>query len=90
MTDSRHNPWHVDQVGQEVVDGLAAHHQPWPEALEMGVDIIGDPHREDDDGHNWTRLRFARNVADVAPGSAVIMGSSVGRYLAKVVRGTSR
>jgi hypothetical protein len=53
--------------------------------MTMSVDIVGDPHREDDEGRNWTRLRFARNVADVVPGSAVVMGSSVGRYLAKVV-----
>lgn len=51
----------------------------------MGVDIVGDPHREDDDGYNWTRLHYARNVADVTPGSVVVMGSRVGTYLARVV-----
>jgi hypothetical protein len=50
----------------------------------MAVDIFGDPHREDDDGLNWARLGDARCVEDVVPGSAVVMGSSIGRYLAKV------
>jgi hypothetical protein len=51
----------------------------------MGVDIVGDPHREDNDGYNWTLLSQARNVSDVTPGSTVVMGSVIGRYLAKVV-----
>jgi hypothetical protein len=51
----------------------------------MGVDIVGDPHREDDDGYNWTRLRYARQITDVVPGSVVVMGSRIGTYLAKVV-----
>jgi hypothetical protein len=51
----------------------------------MGVDIVGDPHREDDEGYNWTRLRYARSVNDVTPGSVVVLGSRVGTYLAKVV-----
>ncbi len=79
------NPWYVEQVDPAVVDRLAAGHEPDRAAVEMGVDIVGDPHREDDEGRNWTRLRFARSVADVVPGAAVIMGSPVGRYLAKVV-----
>ena len=54
-------------------------------AVEMGVDIVSDPQREDDDGYNWTRLRYARNVIDVTPGSVVMMGSRVGTHLAKVV-----
>ena len=49
--------------------------------MDMGVDIVGDPHREDDEGLNWARLSDARRVEDVVPGSAVVMGSSVGRYL---------
>ena len=51
----------------------------------MGVDIVGDPHRETDEGYNWTRLSRARSVRDVTPGSAVVMGSGIGHYLAKVV-----
>jgi hypothetical protein len=27
-----------------------------PLALELDVDIMSDPHREDDDGNNWTPL----------------------------------
>ena len=30
-------------------------------------------------------LRFARTVADVLPGSAVVIGSAIGRYPAKVI-----
>jgi hypothetical protein len=67
------------------VDKLAAGHVAHPEAERLRVDIVGDPHREDDDGHNWTRLRFARDVRDVVPGAAVVMGSPIGNYLAKVV-----
>ena len=81
----RRNPWAVEEVDPAVVERIAASHTPDPDAVSMGVDIVGDPHREDDEGFNWTRLRFARNVADVVPGSAVVMGSSIGRYLAKVV-----
>jgi len=51
----------------------------------MGVDIYGDPHPQDNDGFNWTLLSCARNVTDVVPGSAVIMGSVIGNYLAKVM-----
>jgi Mg-chelatase subunit ChlI len=36
-------------------------------------------------GYNWTRLRFARAVADVLPGSSVVIGSAIGRYPAKVI-----
>lgn len=85
MSQPSSNPWHVDYVEPALVESLAARHRPYVAAVEMGVDIVGDPHREDDEGRNWTRLRFARSVADVVPGSAVIMGSSIGRYLAKVV-----
>ena len=85
MAERRANPWYVREVDAEVVDRLAAAIPPYPRAVEMGVDIIGDPHREDDEGYNWTRLRYARNVGDVTPGSVVVMGSRVGTYLAKVV-----
>lgn len=47
--------------------------------------IVSDPHREDDDGYIWTFLSQARNVADVVAGAAVVMGSPIGRYLAKVI-----
>ena len=85
MTQRAENPWLVEEVDQELVDRLAACHTPNPRALEMGVDIVGDPHREDDAGHNWAVLSDARSVQEVLPGSAVVMGSSIGRYLAKVV-----
>lgn len=85
MDERRANPWYVREVEDEVLERLAAAVQPHPRAVEMGVDIVGDPHREDDDGYNWTRLHYARNVADVTPGSVVVMGSRVGTYLARVV-----
>jgi hypothetical protein len=85
MTQRAENPWLVEDVDQELVERLAALHTPNPRALEMGVDIVGDPHREDDAGHNWAVLSDARSVREVVPGSAVVLGSSIGRYLAKVV-----
>lgn len=85
MAEQRLNPWYVSEVEPGRVEQLAAATMPNARAVEMGVDIVGDPHREDDAGYNWTRLRYARNVADVTPGSVVLMGSSIGTYLAKVV-----
>jgi len=81
----RRNPWAVKEVDPAVVERIAAAHVPDPAAVRMGVDIVGDPQREDNEGFNWTRLRCARNVADAVPGSTVVMCSSIGRYLAKVV-----
>ena len=78
-------PWHVEEVDSAVVERLAGAHVPNQKALAMGVDIVGDPHREDNDGYNWTLLSQARNVSDVTPRSTVVMGSVIGRYLAKVV-----
>jgi hypothetical protein len=78
------NPWLVEQVDPVLVERLAARHVPNSQAVEMGVDIVSNPHREDDEGLSWARLSDARYVEDVVPGSAVVMGSSIGRYLAKV------
>jgi hypothetical protein len=78
-------PWHVEDVAPAVVERVDRAHVPYPKAVEMGVDIISDPHAEDDDGYNWTVLSRARNVKDVTPGSTVVMGSVIGQYLAKVV-----
>lgn len=85
MTQRADNPWLVEEVDQELVERLAARHTPNPRAVEMGVDIVGDPHREDDGGRNWAVLSDARSVRELVPGSAVVMGSSIGRYLAKVL-----
>lgn len=85
MTQRAENPWLVEVVAWEIVGRLASRHTPNPKAVELGVDLIGDPHREDDAGHNWAVLSDARRVEDVVPGSAIVMGSSVGRYLAKVL-----
>ncbi len=84
MTDRR-NPWAVRSVDPAVVEGLVATHTPHPEAVEKGVDIISDPQRQDNEGFNWTRLRMARSVTDIVPGSTVVIGSAIGRYLAKVI-----
>jgi hypothetical protein len=78
-------PWHVEEVDSAVVERLVGAHVPNRKALAMGVDIVGDPHREDNEGYNWTLLSQARNVSDLTPGSTVVMGSVIGRYLAKVV-----
>ena len=75
----RRNPWAVKEVDPAVLERIAAGHTPDPVAVRMGVDIVGDPQREDDEGFNWTRSRCARNVADVVPGSTVVLGSSIGR-----------
>ncbi len=83
--NGRTNPWHVEMVDPALVERLAALHTPHEKAVATGVDIMGDPHRETDDGYSWTVLSRARNVADVVPGSAVVMGSGIGIYLAKVV-----
>lgn len=82
---NQRNPWAIERLEPSVVERLAATHSPHPQAVEQGVDLISDPQRQDNDGYNWTRLRFARNVADVVPGSAVVLGSAIGRYLAKVI-----
>jgi hypothetical protein len=85
MIENGTNPWYLRQVDLDVVDRLAALHSPHDRAKTMGVDIVGDPHREDNEGYNWTRLSHARNVREVTPGSAVVLGTGIGRYLAKVV-----
>lgn len=77
--------WHVEHVDRELVERLEARHSPNPRAVASGVDIMGDPHRETDEGYNWTVLSRARSVTDVVPGAAVVMGSAIGNYLAKVV-----
>lgn len=84
MTERR-NSSSVESIEPSVVDRLAARHTPYPDAVAQGVDIISDPSRQDDDGYNWTRLRFARAVADVLPRSTVMIGSRIGHYSARVI-----
>lgn len=55
-----------------------------PKQLPWGLTSSATP-REDNDGHNWTLLRFARRITDVTPGSTVVIGSSIGTYLGKVL-----
>lgn len=85
MGEHRADPWYVQKVDPALVEALASKHKPYPAAVAMGVDIYGDPHAQDNDGYNWSVLSRSRNVADVVPGSAVVMGSIIGNYLAKVV-----
>jgi hypothetical protein len=85
MTTSTRCPWRVDRIDQDIVEHLAANHVPDPDAVKLGVDLVADPHREDDDGNVWTLLRSARNIGDVTPGSAVVIGSAAGRWLACVL-----
>jgi hypothetical protein len=80
-----HGTWVVRQIDEDTVGRLVQQHQPDPLALELGVDIVADPNREDDDGFIWSRLRRARHVEDVLPGAAVVIGSDIGRWLAKVI-----
>ena len=82
---SQANLWAATEIDRELVDRLASAAPPCDRAVEFGVDLIGDPHQEDDDGHVWTRLSAARHVPDVVPGAAVLLGSAIGRYLATVV-----
>ena len=84
MTERCGNAWYVEPLDERTVERFAAHHRPYADAVAMGVDVVGDPHRESDDGYNRTLLSYARNVADVAPGSAVVIGSAVGRYIAVI------
>ena len=83
MTDL--NPWLIERVADDELRRLAEAHVADPLACQLGVDIVADPHAEDDDGHVWTRLSRAKRVEDVTPGSAVVAGSRLGRYLARVV-----
>ena len=85
MAEHKANPWQIKKVDPAIVDRLGSRHQPHPKAVAMDVDIYGNPHRRDNDGYNWSLLSCARKVTDVVPGSAVIMGSIIGNYLAKVV-----
>ncbi|MHB1446442.1 MAG: hypothetical protein ACYCTI_09715 [Acidimicrobiales bacterium] len=82
---STNGTWVVREVDSATVEHLAAGHVPDPMATELGVDLVGDPNREDDEGYIWTRLSRSRDVRVVVPGSAVVLGSDVGRYLGKVV-----
>jgi hypothetical protein len=85
MVRKPNGTWVVKEVDPETVGRLAASHAPDPLATEFGVDIVADPNREDDEGYVWTRLRRARDVRHVIPGSAVVIGSDLGRYVAKVI-----
>ena len=54
------------------------------------MDVFGDRSREDDDGYVWSRRRRITRLRDVVPGAAVVMGSDIGRYAAKVISRGSR
>ncbi len=85
MTKPPHGTWVVQQVDQVTVDLLAAAHTADQLAVELGVDLVADPNREDDGGYVWTRLHTARDVRVVVPGAAVVIGSDVGEWVAKVI-----
>jgi hypothetical protein len=80
-----HGTWVISEVDPATVDRLAAAHTEDPMAAELGVDLVADPNREDDLGYVWTRLHTARDVRLVVPGSAVVIGSDLGEWVAKVV-----
>ena len=85
MAKPPHGPWVVDDVDQTTLERLAAAHTADPLAVALGVDLVADPNREDDEGYVWTRLHTARDVRVVVPGSAVVIGSDVGEWVAKVI-----
>ena len=85
MTKPPHGTWVVQQVDQVTVDLLAAADTADQLAVELGVDLVADPNREDDGGYVWTRLHTARDVRVVVPGAAVVIGSDVGEWVAKVI-----
>ena len=63
MSEHHVSPWYVDRVGEAVVERLAALHSPNAEAVAKGVDLVGDPHREDDAGcavNRWQRSQLRR------------------------------
>src|ERR1700738_4084227 len=85
MTKAQNGTWVVKEVDRATIERLAAGHVSDEMATQLGGGIIGDPKRGDDDGYIWSRLRRSRNVRDVVPGAAVVMGSDIGRYVAKVI-----
>lgn len=85
MTTHIRSPWRIEHIGDAIVDRLARAHTPDPLAVELGVDLVADPHSEGDDGNVWTLLCSARNVRDVTAGSAVVIGTHAGRWLARVL-----
>lgn len=85
MTKPPHGTWVVQEVDQATVERLAVAHTADPLAIELGVDLVADPNREDDEGYVWTRLHTAQDVRVVVPGSAVVIGSDVGEWVAKVI-----
>ena len=85
MSTPLHGTWTVDHVDPATVERLAATHTPDSLAMELGVDLVADPHREDDQGYIWTRLHAARDVRVATPGSAVVIGSDLGQWVAKVI-----
>ena len=85
MTTGTGSPWRIEEIDRAVVDRLTAAHLPDSLAVELGVDLVADPHRQDDDGNVWTLLRSARTVSDVTPGSVVVIGTHAGRWLGRVL-----
>jgi hypothetical protein len=85
MSKPLHGTWIVDRVDPATVERLAATQPPDPLAVELGVDLVADANREDDQGYIWTRLHAARDVRVVVPGSAVVIGSDLGQWVAKVI-----
>lgn len=85
MAKPPHGTWLVHEVDQTTLERVAAAHTADPLAVELGVDLVADPNREDDEGYVWTRLHTAPDVRVVVPGSAVVIGSDVGEWVAKVI-----
>jgi len=84
MTVAAKRPWTVGSNDPSTIHRLAQIHEPDPLALELRVDIVADL-----TGRTTTAtcgLCSERRVTtDVAPGSAVVIGSPAGRWLARVL-----
>jgi hypothetical protein len=85
VTTGTGSPWRIEKIDRAIVDRLAAAHLPDSLAVELGVDLVADPRRLDDEGNVSTLLRSARTVSDVTPGSVVVIGTHAGRWLGRVL-----
>lgn len=64
---------------------LADRHEPCEQAVRLDVDIVTDPHSEDDEGFIYSMLSRARDARAVLPGETVVFGSRIGRWRGQVV-----
>lgn len=56
MADRLKHAWSVEDIDADVVAKPNACHVADPKAIELAVDIVGNPQGEDGEGLNWARL----------------------------------